>query len=64
MRVIRAVKMRVTLFLIPVSLVSFACGFVFGENMGPKMISCSVTINTGMENYGKPSPKAEKNNWY
>jgi uncharacterized membrane protein YdjX (TVP38/TMEM64 family) len=52
-----AVKLRATLYLIPVAVTCFGIGFVFGENMGPQIKSCSIIIHTGMENYGKPLPR-------
>jgi hypothetical protein len=64
MRKLLAVKLRVALYLVPVAITCLSIGFVIGENMAPKMLSCTVTITPGIENYGKPLPRAEKNNWY
>ena len=64
MNSLRAVKLRVALYLVPVAITCLSIGFIAGENAAPKMLSCSITIHGGTENYGKPLPKAENNNWY
>lgn len=65
MRKLNAIKLRVTLYLVPVALFCFVVGFVIGENMAPKMKSCSITINPGWDNYGKSQSKADgRNTWY
>ena len=64
MNSLRAVKLRAAFYLVPVAITCLSIGFIAGENTAPKILSCSITIHSGAENYGKPLPKAEKNNWY
>jgi hypothetical protein len=63
MNKIRAIKLRVAIYLVPVAVTCLFIGFITGENMAPKMLSCSITIHPGIENYGKPQTKS-LNNWY
>lgn len=53
----KAVKLRVTLYLMPVALLFFSIGFVIGENVAPGLVECHYHYGNSWDNYSGPKNK-------
>jgi len=50
----RAIKLRVTLYLLPVAIICLSIGFVTGETLASKLQECSYHYGNPWDNYSKP----------
>ena len=53
----KAVKLRVTLYLMPVALFCLSIGFVIGENVAPRLVECHHHYGNSWDNYSAPKNK-------